>query len=236
MNSEPRRARSVSEYSTELWATHTLELRESRLRKALELIDVEPRGRLLDIGCGHGEFGALLKSHGWTVAGVDLDPLQIAGASSRGLEATLCDLTHGLPHPDGRFDAVYAGELIEHLVDTDAFLVEVARVLRPGGVFVLTTPNLASFENRVRLLLGIYPIWVDYRLGGMGHVRAYTPQILRRQLAAHGLVVEKHRGNWVPFLPQRFLDDVKAPWVAVTGDWLPGLAMDIIMKARRRDG
>jgi hypothetical protein len=49
-------------------------------------------------------------------------------------------------------------------------------------------------------------------------------------------VVERHRGNWVPFVPQRFLDDVKAPWLAFTGDWLPGLAMDILMKARRRDG
>ena len=236
MSSEPRRARSVSEYSTELWATHTLELRESRLRKALELIDAEPRGRLLDIGCGHGEFGALLKSRGWTVAGVDLDPLQIAAASGRGIEARQCDLTHGLPYEPGHFDAVYAGEVIEHLVDTDAFLSEVARVLKPGGIFVLTTPNLASMENRIRLVLGIYPIWVDHRLSGMGHVRAYTPRVLRRQLAAHGLVVEKHRGNWVRFLPQRFMDDVKAPWLAATGDWLPGFAMDIIMKARKRDG
>ena len=236
MNSAPKRARSVSEYSTELWASHTLELRESRLKKALNMIDVEPRGRLLDIGCGHGEFGALLVGRGWKVAGVDLDPLQIAEASKRGLEATQCDLTHGLPHESGTFDVVFAGEVIEHIVDTDAFLAEVARVLKPGGAFVLTTPNLASFENRVRLLLGIYPIWVDHRLGGMGHVRAYTPGVLRRQLATHGLIVEKHRGNWVPFVPQRFLDDVKAPWLAVTGDWLPGLAMDILMKARRRDG
>jgi hypothetical protein len=57
--------------------------------------------------------------------------------------------------------------------------------------------------------------------------------MLRHQLARHGLRVERHVGNWVPFVPQRFLDDRTAPWLAVTGDWFPSLAMGILMTARR---
>ena len=64
----------------------------------------------------------------------------------------------GLPISNACLDAVFAGEIIEHLVDTDSFIAEIARVLRPGGHTVITTPNLASFENRLRLLAGIYPI------------------------------------------------------------------------------
>ena len=83
------------------------------------------------------------------------------------------DLASGpLPFEDGAFGAVFAGEIIEHLVDTAGFLAELHRVLAPGGVAVITTPNLASFENRVRMLLGRYPNFVEYELGGDGHVRA----------------------------------------------------------------
>jgi len=124
-------------------------------------------------------------------------------------------------------------EVIEHVVDTDHVLGEIARVLRPGGVLVITTPNLASLENRVRLLLGRYPMWMDIQIVGTGHVRYYTPRMLRAHLQQHGFRVERHVGNWVPILPQRWLDDRAAPWLAITGDWWPSLAMGTLMKARR---
>jgi SAM-dependent methyltransferase len=226
----------LTDYSARVWADHLLDLRESRLRKVLELFQAERAGRVLDVGCGHGEFGARLLQLGWSVDGVDLEPVQVEAAVSRGLRARVCDLTRGLPFGSDTFDALYAGEVIEHLIDTDAFVAEIARVLKPGGFAILTTPNLASFENRLRAVLGVYPIWVNYRLEGVGHVRAYTPRVLRSQLREHGLIVERHRGNWVPFVPQRFVDDIKWPWLAVTGDWWPGLSMDIIFKARKSNG
>ncbi len=216
-----------------VWSEHGLDLRESRLRKVFGLIAAEPPGLLLDLGCGAGEFSARLQSLGWQVVGLDLVQGQADRARRAGIRAVVGEVSAGLPFRTGRFDLVLAGELIEHLVDTDGFLAETRRVLRAGGVLVLTTPNLASFENRVRLLLGRYPTWVDYRLGGSGHVRAYTPRVLRSQLAAHGFAVERHLGNWVPLTPRRFTEDGRWPWLAVTGDWWPGLAMAIIVKCRR---
>jgi hypothetical protein len=79
-------------------------------------------------------------------------------------------------------------------------------------------------------------MWMDHRVAGTGHLRYYTPGLLRAQLAQHGLRVEEHLGNWVPLLPQRWVDDRRFPWLARTGDWFPTLAMGILMKARREPG
>lgn len=96
------------------------------------------------------------------------------------------------------FDLVFAGEVIEHLVDTGHFLSEVNRVLRTGGTFIITTPNLVSLENRIRALFGKYPKWMDYDLNGIGHIRAYTPKVLKEQFIKYGFKIEKHFGNFLP--------------------------------------
>jgi ubiquinone/menaquinone biosynthesis C-methylase UbiE len=199
------------------------------------MISAEPPGELLDLGSGRGEFTASILKDGWRVVGVDLEPAQLSQATRRGVVAVGADVSERLPFRDCSFNCVFAGEIIEHLLDTDLFISEIYRVLAPNGCMVVTTPNLASAENRLRILFGIYPIWVNYRLEGVGHVRAYTPRTLKRQLLAHGLAVEEHCGNWVPFIPQRFLDDLKLPALAVTGDLFPSLAMDIIVKARKQE-
>ena len=219
------------------YAAHRIDLRESRIRKLLRLLETETPGRLLDVGCAGGELAALLAARGWRVQGAEAEPVLLEAARARGVDARAVDLDRTpLPWPDGAFDAVVAAEVIEHVVDTDHLLAEIARVLRPGGALIVTTPNLASLENRLRLLLGRYPMWMDVGVEGAGHLRYYTPRVLRHQLARHGLTVERHVGNWVPLVPQRLLDDRRAPWLARTGDWWPSLAMGILMRARRAGG
>jgi SAM-dependent methyltransferase len=209
-------------------------LKESRLKKCLKIIEGLPAGNLLDIGCSTGNWAAHWHSKGWRCSGIDIDQEHIEIAKSRNIDARHCDLNRDLiPFDNQSFDLVFAGEVIEHLVDTDSFLSEVYRCLRPGGLVLITTPNLVSFENRLRILLGIYPIWVNYNLSGSGHVRAYSPGVLKKQLREHGFQIVLQKGNWVPFIPQHFLNDLQLPALAITGDWLPNLAMDIIMVARR---
>lgn len=219
------------------YAGHRVDLREARVRKLLRLLEGETPGALLDVGCAGGELAALFAARGWRVHGAEGEPALVEAARARGVDARAVDLDRApLPWPAGAFDAVVAAEVIEHVVDTDHLLAEMARVLRPGGALVITTPNLASLENRLRLLLGRYPMWMDIGVKGTGHLRYYTPRMLRHHLAQHGLRVERHVGNWVPLIPQRFLDDRRAPWLAVTGDWWPSLAMGILMRARREGG
>lgn len=210
---------------------------ETRLHKAFAMLDAEPeRGPLLDIAAGSGIAAEALQARGWDVSALEIAEQQVEEIRSRGIrEVVRHDLADGpLPFEDGRFRGVFAGEIIEHLVDTAGFLREIARVLVPGGVVLITTPNLASFENRVRLLLGFYPRWVDYQLAGAGHVRGYTLRVLRHQLGVCGFDLEDYAGNWVPFLPQSVTDDLKRPALARTGDWLPRLSQCLIVKARRR--
>jgi ubiquinone/menaquinone biosynthesis C-methylase UbiE len=209
-------------------------LQEGRLRKCASIIESLPAGRLLDIGCSTGDWALRWQARGWDTAGVDLNREHIAAARDAGVDARFCDLNRDpLPFDDAQFDLIFAGEVIEHLVDTDGFLAEVRRCCKSRGHLLLTTPNLASFENRVRLLLGIYPKWLNYNLTESGHVRGYTPRALKGQLAAHGFQFLRQVGNWVPFIPQHFVDDVKIPALSITGTLLPNLAMDIIVLARK---
>jgi SAM-dependent methyltransferase len=67
------------------------------------------------------------------------------------------DLNAPLPYADASFDIVHANQLIEHLHATDPFLREVRRLLRPRGIALLSTNNLASWHNVFSLVLGMQP-------------------------------------------------------------------------------
>jgi ubiquinone/menaquinone biosynthesis C-methylase UbiE len=226
--------KTISEYNVA--TKFTYDMHESRLRKCVKIMKSLKPGRLLDIGCSNGDWALYWTNLGWQCSGVDIDKEHVEIARQRGINAKSCDLNRDpLPFDDESFDLIFAGEVIEHLVDTDGFMRELRRCVRPGGFVLITTPNLVSFENRLRILLGIYPIWVNYNLAGSGHVRAYTGRILRKQLREHGFQVLIHKGNWVPFVPQKFINDINVPFLAITGDMFPKLSMDTIMLAQRVD-
>jgi SAM-dependent methyltransferase len=103
------------------------------------------RGRdVLDAGCGVGYGSAFLAKEAQRVVGVDRDEAAVAYAQERyaasNLDFRVGDLL-ALDRPDASFDTVCAFEAIEHLTDPDAFLGEAARVVRPGGTLVASTPN-----------------------------------------------------------------------------------------------
>jgi 2-polyprenyl-3-methyl-5-hydroxy-6-metoxy-1,4-benzoquinol methylase len=228
---------SLESFNRALFAGRVFEARESRLRKAFAMIEAEAeRGRALDIAAGSGIASELLARQGWEVSAVEMSEALIEQITARGIADVREHVLESgpLPFADETFRVAFAGEIIEHLVDTAGFLEDVRRVLVTGGVLVLTTPNLASLENRVRLLCGRYPRWVDTELAGEGHVRAYTLPVLRRQLERQGFDVEQATGNFVPIVSQRFLHDVLFPPLARTGDWLPKLSQGLIVKARKR--
>jgi len=116
--------------------------------------------RLLDVGCGDGSFAILLGGAflATELHGVDLSERAVALAQKSGLQAIRLDVERdALPYPNHHFDLVFAGEILEHLLDPDRLLDEAYRVLKPAGYLVLTTPNLASWYNRLQLLWGYQP-------------------------------------------------------------------------------
>lgn len=114
---------------------------------APELIDIVEKttkegSRLLDVGCGEGYLSDVLKKKGYDVIAVDFSKkvLTIAKKNSHNIAFCLADASV-LPFGDGAFDAVISLELVEHLLDLNAHLREVRRVLKKRGTYIIKTPN-----------------------------------------------------------------------------------------------
>ena len=102
---------------------------------------------ILDAPCGAGGLTIALRDRGYQMVGADVD----RGAAARlGDAFATVDLSQPLPWPDRSFDAALSVEGIEHLENRHAYLRELARVLKPGGTLLLTTPNIVSLRSRVR--------------------------------------------------------------------------------------
>ncbi len=110
-----------------------------------------PRGgRVLDAGCGRSLFTEIRRDWPFTIvaADVDHDLLRSRQTGFPDVRWTVAG-AHPLPFRDGSFDALFAGELIEHLPDPRVAVVEFRRVLRPGATLILTTPNRLRWANHV---------------------------------------------------------------------------------------
>ena len=104
---------------------------------------VSPGMKVLDIACGAGYGTAMLLGHGCDVTGADYeDDLWQQAKRFWGYEGFVKGNALELPFEDASFDAVVSFETIEHVADGDRFLGEMYRVLRPGGIFICSTPNI----------------------------------------------------------------------------------------------
>ncbi|MGH3734621.1 MAG: class I SAM-dependent methyltransferase [Micromonosporaceae bacterium] len=104
------------------------------------------RARLLEAGLGEGYGAALLAAAGHRVVGLDYDPAAAAHAAASYPDVYVVrGNVVALPFPDASFDAVVSMQVVEHLWDQPGYVAECARVLRPGGQLVISTPNRLTF-------------------------------------------------------------------------------------------
>jgi len=122
--------------------------------KMLALLDGEKRGLLLDVPAGKGAFSLEAKRLGYDVTCGDIESARFEAG---GLQCELVDLNRVWPYGDEHFDAVACIEAIEHLENPWLMVREAKRVLKPGGVFLVTTPNVLSIKSRMSYLLNGYP-------------------------------------------------------------------------------
>lgn len=191
---------------------------DPRLARIIDLVSEERPASTLDIGCGRGFLLRHLADRGLTnLTGMDVydDVPTDRWTYARG------DVTTGLPFEDGAFECVIAGEIIEHVPNPDALLREIRRILAPGGMLVVSTPNIVSWANRVLVPLGVQPLGTEtsseialgrrHRILGQGnqvqgHLKVFTSRALTEILERYGYSVERREG--VPAFFPRPIDRI----------------------------
>lgn len=176
--------------------------------RAVELAAVRPTdlppGRGLDLGCGDGRLGRLVfeRLGQRQVVGIDPDPLETEQAEAEGVYERVYTVSGDcVPEPDASFDWVFSNSVLEHIPELAPVLREVARLLRPGGRFVLTVPR-DTFHACLRgpwlpwTQRNAYISMIDRRCA---HVRYWSSAQWRAALTAAGMELLETR----PYLSPR---------------------------------
>ncbi|MBI5362436.1 MAG: class I SAM-dependent methyltransferase [Planctomycetes bacterium] len=169
--------------------------------RVLELLRALPPGRVLDIPSGGGPVVDGARAHGHDVVELDLFPRE-------GIRGVLADACAPLPFADGAFDAVVSMEGIEHFENQTGFLRECARVLRPGGTLVLTTPNVMHLSARIS------GFWTGQRLMQQGFVNEVSTLRARngkRLYHGHAYLIDVFRLRYILRVVGMKLERLDAP-------------------------
>jgi SAM-dependent methyltransferase len=179
---------------------------DPRLERMIRLVADARPASTLDVGCGGGLL--LDRLAGLGLSGLHGIDVHDAPAHPR-WTYRVGDVTAGLPYPDASFACVVAGEIIEHVPDPDALLREIRRVLEPGGLLVISTPNIVSWANRVLVPFGVQPLGTEtsrevalgrfLRVLGQGnavqgHLRVFSWRALAEILERYGFEVRRRVG------------------------------------------
>ncbi|MBW3003723.1 class I SAM-dependent methyltransferase [Candidatus Woesearchaeota archaeon] len=162
---------------------------EAREKLLLKSLSMYKEGRFLDVGCNRGDTCQKVHELGFDVVGIDVDKKILIEAKNRfpKIKFVEHDLTRKLPFADSSFDYVWAGDIIEHLVNTKFFLRELNRVLKSGGTLFLSTPYHGIIKN---LSIAVFNFNKHYH-PEHEHVRFYTKKTLVNQLNENGFSVIK---------------------------------------------
>jgi SAM-dependent methyltransferase len=171
--------------------------------------------RILDVGCGTGLNAQHLAAKGHTVVGIDLSPVAIEKFRQKGFDGSVCDLERdgAAPFSDGSFDLAFASEVIEHIGDTETFLTEIKRLLRPEGVLLLSTPNSAFWPYRILSVLGRTPSEYQHP----GHVRFFSKRHLANAIRSAGFLVERISARHIYCVCGAGIGDAFAPALKLVG-------------------
>ena len=194
--------------------------------------------RVLDAGAADGFLAELLTARGWTVTALERDPAQAERARGRCHEVIVADLVEAAPRLSGPFDAIVYGDVLEHLADPLPALVSVNEHLGPGGLVIVSVPNVAHLWVRLSLLVGRFD-YADRGILDRTHLRFFTRRTLRALLAQAGLAVDTLRVTPAPLplvVPRRlhggWLRAIHALNAWASHRWPGGLAYQFVAACR----
>jgi 2-polyprenyl-3-methyl-5-hydroxy-6-metoxy-1,4-benzoquinol methylase len=211
--------------------------------RAIELLRarVAPGARIADVGCGEGAFALRMADTGYSVCGLDVVPA--AEQAAAGLEYREVDLFDPAARTDfveehrGAFDAVVLLEVIEHVRNPWETLEFCRGLLRPGGVLLLSTPNITSFYSRFRFLTGGRLHQFEASDLSYGHINPMSALMVETVLRETGFRLEaKLPGPPVPVL----VWDTNVPALRMrllhATAWLVAAALTPLMRGGDVDG
>ena len=137
---------------------------------------------VLDIGCATGALLGVLNNRGWKVHGVEISGPQAAHCKKQGINVSSLPLEEN-HFPEQSFDVVLASHVIEHLNNPFGFVTEVKRILKSGGRFFVTTPNIAGYQAR--------HFGSAWRSAIFDHLYLFSKRTLRMLLEKAGFTVER---------------------------------------------
>jgi len=188
----------------------------NNLKNIMSYLEPIKDSTFLDMGCGNGTITCELANMIGTnnIYGIEIWGERTKIAESKGIVVKQCDLNKRFQFDNEFFDVVCSNQVIEHLYDTDNFISEIYRILKPNGYAVISTENLSSWHNVSSLFFGWQPFSltnVSQKALGIGnplalhrnkqitnysneHMRLFSFRGLKEIFEVHGFKVESIAG------------------------------------------
>lgn len=190
---------------TDFWDNKelTASVQYSMCHDMVKTLIPKQHGICLDLGTATGTTAMMLKENGYDVIASDSDIRALKKCKEKGLTTLLLDVEKDeFPYSDKSVDLITCIELIEHIKNPYNMLKETHRVLKPHGVFIISTPNINWWYLRLKHLFGIWDIH------GSDHIRFYTPHILQECLKDFDFEVIKIKSMFIAPHITRFISPI----------------------------
>jgi 2-polyprenyl-3-methyl-5-hydroxy-6-metoxy-1,4-benzoquinol methylase len=204
VNPRPKLAALSAQYEVGSFFAHqvTRANDESWRPEALARLDLinrlhPTRGTLLDVGCSAGWFMSVAQDAGWKVSGIDVSGPAVSYSKSRGFDAKVATLDdHGFA--PASFDVITMFDCIEHMPSPMRALNAVRTLLAPGGIVMLTTPNVDGFFPRLTYQILARPFGAWDHPGPPGHIYQFGMRTMSAALEQSGFAVVDARTTQIP--------------------------------------
>lgn len=197
--------------------------------------------RALDVGVRTGAGARFLKANGKHVYGIDIADRYIEYCKAHQFieNGWVCNI-EAETIPGGPYDVILLSEVIEHILDGQSALKRLASALKPGGLLLITTPNLAFMLNRLRLLCGrdLDVLTMDRGVEGNQHIRVFTARLLKKLCSEAGLDVDNISGDGLPLSLGKHIKSSGSSYpvmITIGGTLFPTFSRTLYVRARRQN-
>src|SRR5688572_7655869 len=164
------------------------------------------RRRLLDVGAADGYLAQILTERGFEVTCLEANPVLAGRAQGKCAAVVISDLNREVPRLDGVYDVMLYGDILEHLQAPLKVLTELNRNLAPGGMVLISVPNVAHLWMRMQLMAGRFE-YAERGILDRTHLRFFTLKSFRQFVRDAGLKLEHIYTTPVPLplvIPERY--------------------------------